>query len=68
MAERSAPTEPRPSSSAARSATAPADILLVYPKGNYIRASDDRPFLQIGESKYGKFLLDFAVRTRTSTS
>jgi putative proteasome-type protease len=38
------------------------DILLVYPEGNYIRASDDRPFLQIGESKYGKFLLDFAVR------
>jgi putative proteasome-type protease len=43
--------------------TQPADILLVYPEGNYIRASDDRPFLQIGESKYGKFLLDFAVRT-----
>lgn len=39
-----------------------ADILLVYPEGNYIRASDDRPFLQIGESKYGKFLLDLAVR------
>ena len=33
------------------------DILLVYPEGNYIRASDDRPFLQIGESKYGKFML-----------
>lgn len=26
------------------------DILLVYPEGNYIRASDERPFLQIGES------------------
>jgi putative proteasome-type protease len=38
-----------------------ADILLVYPEGNYIRASDDRPFLQIGESKYGKFMLEFAV-------
>ena len=38
-----------------------ADILLVYPEGNYIRASDDRPFLQIGESKYGKFLLEMAV-------
>jgi putative proteasome-type protease len=36
------------------------DILLVYPEGNYIRASDERPFLQIGETKYGKFLLDFA--------
>jgi len=39
-----------------------ADILLVYPEGNYIRASDDLPFLQIGESKYGKFLLELAVR------
>lgn len=28
-------------------------ILLVYSEGNYIRASNDRPFLQIGESKYG---------------
>ncbi len=40
---------------------APADILLVYPEGNYIRASDDRPFLQIGETKYGKFMLEIAV-------
>lgn len=39
----------------------PADILLVYPEGNYIRASDDLPFLQIGETKYGKFLLEMAV-------
>jgi putative proteasome-type protease len=39
------------------------DILLVYPEGNYIRASDTKPFLQIGETKYGKFWLDFAVRT-----
>jgi putative proteasome-type protease len=39
----------------------PPDIFLVYPEGNYIRASDDRPYLQIGESKYGKFLLDLAV-------
>lgn len=39
------------------------DILLVYPEGNYIRASDEVPFLQIGESKYGKFLLELAVRS-----
>jgi putative proteasome-type protease len=42
-------------------AAQPPDILLVYPEGNYIRASDDRPFLQIGESKYGKFMLEMAV-------
>jgi putative proteasome-type protease len=40
------------------------DILLVYPEGNYIRASDDRPFLQIGESRYGKFMLELAVHAR----
>jgi putative proteasome-type protease len=40
------------------------DILLVYPEGNYIRASDDRPFLQIGETKYGKLHLDLAVLSR----
>jgi putative proteasome-type protease len=39
-----------------------ADLFLVYPEGNYIRVSDDLPFLQIGESKYGKFLLELAVR------
>jgi putative proteasome-type protease len=40
----------------------PPDIYLVYPEGNYIRASDDLPFLQIGETKYGKFFLELAVR------
>ncbi|HET7514265.1 MAG TPA: hypothetical protein VFJ60_05655 [Gaiella sp.] len=44
---------------------APPDILLVYPEGNYVRASDERPFLQIGESKYGKFLLDVAILAHT---
>jgi len=42
----------------------PPDILLVYPEGNYIRVSDDRPFLQIGEAKYGKAWLDLAVRAQ----
>jgi putative proteasome-type protease len=40
------------------------DILLVYPEGNYIRASDERPFLQIGESKYGKSMLELAVHAK----
>jgi putative proteasome-type protease len=38
------------------------NIVLVYPEGNYIRVSDTVPFLQIGETKYGKFLLELAVR------
>lgn len=29
-------------------------LFLVYPEGNFIEASDDTPFLQIGETKYGK--------------
>ena len=39
----------------------PHGLFLVYPQGNYIRASDDTPFLQIGESKYGKPMLDRLV-------
>ena len=41
-----------------------ADLFLVYPEGNYIRVSDERPFLQIGESKYGKFMLELAVHAQ----
>ncbi len=37
------------------------DVHLVYPQGNYIRASEDVPYLQIGETKYGKLMLDLAV-------
>lgn len=33
-------------------------IILVYPEGNHITSSDDTPYLQIGESKYGKPILD----------
>ena len=33
-------------------------IVLIYPEGNHITSSKDTPFLQIGESKYGKPILD----------
>ena len=33
-------------------------LFLIYPQGNFIEASDDTPYLQIGESKYGKPVLD----------
>lgn len=36
----------------------PHSILLVYPEGNYIPVSRHSPFLQIGEDKYGKPILD----------
>lgn len=34
------------------------EIILVYPEGNHITTSKDTPYLQIGESKYGKPILD----------
>jgi putative proteasome-type protease len=33
-------------------------IFLIYPEGNYIPVSRHSPFLQIGEEKYGKPILD----------
>jgi putative proteasome-type protease len=33
-------------------------IMLVYAEGNHITSSHDTPYLQIGESKYGKPILD----------
>lgn len=33
-------------------------IYLIYPQGNYISTSAGTPFLQIGETKYGKPILD----------
>lgn len=36
----------------------PHGIFYVYPQGNVMHASVESPFLQIGESKYGKPILD----------
>lgn len=41
-------------------------VLMVYPQGNYITTSKDTPFLQIGESKYGKPILDRIIDPDTS--
>lgn len=35
----------------------PPALYLVYPEGNYIPASDETPYLQLGEFKYGKPVL-----------
>src|SRR5262245_33129567 len=37
----------------------------VYPEGNFIEATQDTPFFQIGEHKYGKPVLDRVVRHDT---
>lgn len=42
------------------------EIYLIYPQGNYISASPETPFLQIGENKYGKPILDRIITPTTS--
>ena len=41
-------------------------LMMVYPVGNYIRASEIKPFFQLGETKYGKPILDRLIRNETS--
>ncbi len=41
-------------------------LFLVYPEGNFIEATPDTPYLQIGEHKYGKPILDRVVTPETS--
>jgi putative proteasome-type protease len=42
------------------------EIYLIYPQGNYISTSEDTPYLQIGETKYGKPILDRIIRAETT--
>ena len=37
-------------------------LFLIYREGNFIEATDDTPYLQIGEHKYGKPILDRVVK------
>jgi putative proteasome-type protease len=41
-------------------------LFLIYPEGNFIEATEDTPFLQIGEHKYGKPILDRVVKPTTT--
>jgi len=41
-------------------------LMLIYPQGNYIEASTSTPYLQIGETKYGKPVLDRILTYGTS--
>jgi putative proteasome-type protease len=43
-----------------------SNIFLIYPQGNYISASNETPYLQIGETKYGKPILDRIIRPETT--
>lgn len=40
----------------------PMRLYMIYAAGNFIECGQDAPFLQIGEHKYGKPILDRAVR------
>jgi putative proteasome-type protease len=40
-------------------------LFQIYAAGNFIEATSDTPFLQIGEHKYGKPILDRAARYDT---
>lgn len=41
------------------------ELYMIYPEGNHISASDLYPYLQIGETKYGKPILDRIIRRDT---
>lgn len=36
----------------------PSNLYMIYSQGNFIQATPETPFLQIGETKYGKPILD----------
>ena len=44
----------------------PPEMYMIYPQGNHIHESGTHPFLQIGETKYGKPILDRVIRHETS--
>ena len=42
-----------------------SDLYSVYPQGNFIKSSEFKPYLVIGEIKYGKPILDRVVKSDT---
>ena len=44
----------------------PPALYLIYPEGNCIESSPETPYLQLGESKYGKPILDRIIRPDVS--
>ncbi len=43
------------------------ELYLIYPQGNPICATEDSPYLQIGEVKYGRPILDRGIDARTTS-
>lgn len=46
----------------------PPALYNIYPQGNFISSTDDTPYFQIGESKYGKPILDRSLDHRSTLS
>ena len=44
----------------------PQRLFLIYSEGNFIEATEETPFFQIGETKYGKPVLDRFMRPETT--
>jgi len=45
----------------------PPGLFLIYPQGNPLEATEESPFLQIGEAKYGRPILDRGIRYDRTT-
>ena len=44
----------------------PPTLYLIYPQGNPLQATEDSPYLQLGEVKYGRPILDRGIQSGTS--
>lgn len=44
----------------------PSNLYMIYSQGNFIKCSAQVPFLQIGETKYGKPILDRVIEPETA--
>src|SRR5580704_2894418 len=45
----------------------PPSLFLIYPQGNPLQATEESPYLQIGETKYGRPILDRGIRFEKTT-
>jgi putative proteasome-type protease len=45
----------------------PPTLFLIYPQGNPLQATEESPYLQIGETKYGRPILDRGIRFEKTT-
>jgi putative proteasome-type protease len=45
----------------------PPSLFMIYPQGNPLQATDESPYLQIGETKYGRPILDRGIQYKRTT-